>query len=197
VALITAACTGSPPAEPTPASSDFGALAASALADAQAANATSAQLDAIRTAIDEDSVTLETVATAVSATFDCFAAPNVRYEDHGSRVSGGVTYIDYVYEAGDKEPAAEACMKQNSEFIEMLYALQPSALETKDAAFIAAMPGLIQCLRDLGYEVDVDVTADELQDTIAGEDSELETPEGREAAGKRARCAADHGIDGW
>ena len=196
-ALTTSACSGDAPAEVTPTASDFAAVAAGALEDAKAAHSTQAQLEAIEAAIADGSVSLEAVSGAVTATFDCFSSTGVRYEDRGSHTTGGVTYLDYVYEAGDKEAAADACMNQNSAFLESLYALQPSTLEAKDAAFVAAMPGLIKCLRDLGYVVDADVTADELKVIIEGDDADLEAPGGKEAAGARVGCLRDTGIDGW
>lgn len=196
-AVAVSGCSADAPATVGASTSDFTAMAAGAIEEARSEGATQAQLDAISAAMASGAVSFEAVTTAVAATFECFEATGVRYENQGSHISAGVSYVDYVYEGGLKEAAADTCIKQNSEFVETLYALQPAALEKAASAFDAAMPALILCLKDLGYTVEDDITADELKELIKGTDEEKDTPEGINEAGRRASCVLDNGLNGW
>ncbi len=195
-ALTVSGCGTSAANSPAPAGNAFADRVEAALADATAADATPAQIQAIRAAGQDGSVNLETVASAIAGTFDCFDAAGVHYESKGSHVDGGVTYIDYVYEAGNVEELAEACVNQNSYYIEMLYALQPSTIDAADAAFVAAMPQLVECLRGLGVALDDDVTADELKQLIPLQQDEIGTA-GEESARDRTKCVVEAGITGF
>jgi glutathione S-transferase len=76
--------------------------------------------------------------------------------------------VTYQYESPPDSPSAEAsaCIKANSQWVEKVYQVQPAAVEAADAAFEAAMPVLVACLREQGFLDEEDPTADEVRAAI-------------------------------
>lgn len=182
---------------PSPPGEDFAALAQSALEDARASGATEAQLALIERAVALGEVTFADVDEAVQGTFACFESAGVRYQVLAPRNDQGVLYPSYTFEGGDKTAAADECIHTNSDFVEVLYMRQPIATEARDAAFAAAMPALVECLRGLGHELDEDITADELKEWFRLEAVEMSTAQSNEAYQDTFRCVGKAGIDGW
>jgi len=195
--LAIAGCSGvAPVPDPSPSVEEFRALALSALEDAKADGANEQQLELIEQAANLGSVSFETVQSAVDATFACFESAGIRYEVLPPRVESGISYPDYAFEGGESTAVADACVHANSEFVEVLYMRQPAAVEASDSAFEAGMPVLITCLRGLGYELEDDITADELKTLLVMQESDIGTPREQEALDRFA-CVREAGIDSY
>lgn len=196
LAIVLAGCAVADEPSASPADGDFAALAASVLEDARADGASAAQIRIIEESLDSGEVSFEAVQGAVHATFACFDAAGVRYEELAPAVTNGILFPSYTFEGEDNSAIADECIQANSNFVEMLYMRQPVAVEAANDAFEAGMPVLIDCLRRLGYEIDDDVTADELKAMLVMQEDDIGTPKEQEAI-DRFRCVGEAGIDGW
>jgi hypothetical protein len=164
------AWSGSPPVAHTQASggvaqSDFEALARAALEAAPGDGISPQQQAAIERALAAGEVTFEEYRTAQQATFDCFAAAGIRYEESPPAVVDGIPRVEYLFEApaSGESSVADACILEHSDVVDTLYILQPSSIEAADAAFEASRADAVACLTRHDVEVDAAAERADLQ----------------------------------
>ncbi|MGC4174296.1 hypothetical protein [Demequina sp.] len=196
IVALTACSSAVPEPSASPTGSEFALLATDALNDARANGASDAQLHIIEDAIATGGISFDAIQEAVHATFACFDSAGVRYEEFAPAVTNGTLFPSYSFEGEEKTAVADECIHTNSDYVEMLYMRQPSAIEAGLDAFEAGMPVLIACLRRLGYELDDDVTADELKALLVMREEDVGTPREQEALDRFA-CVREAGIEGW
>lgn len=196
VALL-AGCTASPAVSSgDPAARTFAEIAEGALADAKATGATDEQIAIIEEVVANGEVTYESVQAAVESTYACFDAAGIRYDALAPRMKGDIAYPQYAFEGEGGSEVADACIHANSDYVEALYARQPAAVAASDQEFIAAMPVLIDCLEDLGYEIPADATMDEVKQVLVIEEEDIGTPREQEAL-ERFACVREAGITSY
>lgn len=199
VMLLLAGCGDSPPnGHDGGAPASFIATVDAMLEDAESDGVSDSQVSLLESARLTGQVTLEMLQDAESQTFACFDRAGIRHDELAPEMRGDMLTPQYAYEGGDKTAVAEECIREHSYYVETLYAIQPAAVEANDARFASAMPKIIACLRDMGYEVDDDVTPAELKDMIAMQADEIGTPAEADARA-RLTCATDAGglTDGY
>lgn len=134
-----------------------------ALEDARASGASQPQLDVLRRAADHGEVTLADVRAAVDETLACLTDAGFRTTVETIETPWGVPEIYYerlVPTSSDLDAAealGDACVEQNSIFVEQLYAQQPSTVVAKDRhRDTVVIPGLLSCLEQWDFHVDDD-----------------------------------------
>jgi hypothetical protein len=138
------------------------------LSTARAADVSAEQIALLERAAEVGNLEFEAYKQAVEATFQCFRDSEVRYQEFGIDNSAGFPQLKYMYESppDGPSPVASQCVIENSRYVEMVYQVQPSSSEASDAAFEAALPVLIPCLREQGFLGPEDPTVDEVHDAI-------------------------------
>lgn len=147
---------------------EFVQLISSQLALARAADASPEQIAVLENAAASGNLEFEDYKQAVEATFQCFRDNNVQYQEFGIDDSRGFPQLEYMYESppDGPSPVASDCITANSRYVEMVYQVQPSSYQASDAAFEAALPILIPCLRKQGFLGPEEPTVDEVHDAI-------------------------------
>lgn len=195
--VLLAGCTTSPSApSDDPAARTFAEIAESALKDAKANGATAEQVTIIGQIVTSGEVSYEAVQAAVDATFACFDAAGIRYDELAPRVEAGITYPQYAFEGEGGSEVADACIHANSDYVEALYARQPAAVAANDQEFIAAMPVMIACLQELGYDIPTDATMDDVKSLLVIYEEDIGTPREQEALDRFA-CVREAGLSGF
>jgi hypothetical protein len=197
LAILGGCASSTPSPSRSVAVDDFAAVAQSALGDAQASGASTAQLALIERALAHGEVTFSDVQEAVDATIECFEAAGIRYKEFAPVDDHGILYPSYAFEGEQETAVADECIHTNSDYIEMLYMRQPAAMEARDAAFLVAMPLLIDCLEGLGHDIDDDITPDELKEWFRLAAVEMASSDTNDRQADTFRCVGKAGIDGW
>lgn len=177
-AMVLAGCGGSSEVVAT-GDPEFVHLITSQLSVARAVDASPEQIAVLERAAASGNLEFEAYRQAVEATFQCFRDNDVRYQEFGLDNSAGFPQLKYMYESppDGPSPVASQCVMNNSRYVEMVYQVQPSSSEASEAAFEAALPVLIPCLREQGFLGPEEPTVDEVHDAIwAVFDNVVENP---------------------
>lgn len=195
-AALLAGCAASPAVSSDPATATFAEIAQGALADAKANGATDEQISIIEEIVANGEVTYELVQAAVEATYACFDAAGIRYDVLAPRMKGDIAYPQYAFEGDGGSEVADACIHANSDYVEALYARQPAAIAASEQEFLLRMPALIDCLKDLGYDIPADATMDDVKQLLVIEEEDIGTPREQEALDRFA-CVREAGITSY
>lgn len=142
---------------------------------AVAARASDEQLAILRRVTAAEEVAYADVSEALSSTFTCFEASGVGYFEDGTFLtSAGLPFPNYSWGGGLSEEdmnrlsdLGDACLTKHSYFVELLYNVQPTAVEAESAGFEARRTHIIECLAGQGLRVDDDATRAEIEAAVS------------------------------
>lgn len=167
---VVAGCTASDPAPPTTSADPFSAQVEQAIAEAQSAQASDAQIATLQTIAATGLVTYEQAKDAAMRGVEC--AQNVgldsTYADYES--PAGFAIPAFYADGGDEPEIAsawEACDLQEAFWVNKLYQLQPDFQHLHDAFDAIRLQERIDCLEQFGITVPSDATWDEVATEIA------------------------------
>ena len=160
--LALAGCGTEPAAQNEPES--FADQIASAIDAAEAGGAGDAQLEILRRAQAEGSLSLEDARAAERAMVQCIndAGSEATYSERTDK--SGLVVPGYVAVAGTSEQLAitDACASQEAFWVDMVYQTQPTSTALSDAYLDQQAPLVRNCLESHGYTTAPDATTHEL-----------------------------------
>lgn len=140
-----------------------------ARAEAESGGADEAQLAILNSALTSDEITFEDAQQALNAYGDCLDGAGLALVGVQVIDDGGFKRFDYSVSRGTDDSSnavADACYLKTYQWVDMLYQTQPAATEADDAAFSAALPELIACLKAGGVPVDTGSPPDEVKQAM-------------------------------
>ena len=165
--VALAACAG-PATSPVASIEPF----ATSLQDASDADASRAQIDALRESSHTGEMSFETISTLVDATLECFADAGLSFRrEEPIEVAPG--FLLPFYGVGDTTTGdgsasalATACEHQHSYFAFVAYQNQSGVQTALDAALLEELPEVRACLADNGFDLPADATPDEVRQAV-------------------------------
>ncbi|MCJ7827043.1 MAG: hypothetical protein MUP36_02235 [Demequinaceae bacterium] len=109
-------------------------------------------------------VTFEQLAYAVGATFQCFDDAGVVYRTVEAYEDALMPEYPYEFQGPPEgNPVADACIDENSIYVEHAYSIQPQVIELQDVRIEEHRDEIIACYLEIGIEISEDATADEIR----------------------------------
>lgn len=189
---LTSACGGGATQSGEQASGGFADLADDYLDLARERGASETQIALLETARDRGEVSLELAREAAQATVQCMREGGVDAEYSEYTSADGWVVPGYTYPASADmteaatDSIADACDKQEFEWVYKLHETQPSAVATSNVFLLSRENELRECLEDHGYVTDGSA------DGIALADQALQV---LDDTGMQVNCLAGSGID--
>jgi hypothetical protein len=118
-------------------------------------------------------ITYAEYEAAVRATLRCDEAAGVKIDGPRPGHMRGLPTLVYGYgglttaDAERLRPLHERCAAEHSQYIELMYTSQPSAMEWEDRIFEKYRPALVSCLHKHGSTVAATVSRDALESEIS------------------------------
>lgn len=164
---------------------------AEALAEARDAGASEAQLAALSEAVDTGTVSVEAAREAARRAVACMQHGGLDAQFEEKTLSHGVVVPGYLVNHGaedDVDAQIEVCDQQEFSWVNQVYQLQPSSVETAEQFVEQQAPVLRACLEKNGVDIDASDSGNEL----ARKASRAMTD-----SGGTVNCLAEAGIDAW
>lgn len=160
-ALCLVGCS-SPTSVQVEASPGFLAAAQSTLEQAQGDPATSQrQRDILARAVEEGELSQSLAREALQNFLVCLDDAGIAYDDRGPVGLLEFSRFDVLVHAGSDPAKADACSRQEYDYVDGLYQTQPAAVAERRAYTEEQIPRLIECLAQHGYDIGPDATFNE------------------------------------
>lgn len=172
---------------------EFDATVSQAIKEATSGGASTQQLDILERAAKDGGVTFEDAKMAATSAMNCMAGQGVTATYQEQPLANGVTIPGYIVrvlttDGRDALPIKSACEQSESYWVNKLYQLQPTSVESNLAFIAKQAPVIRQCLEDAGYDTDPKATGMDL--VIQSSDIARQTNGG-------TNCAVDAGVVGY
>lgn len=166
-------------------------MIAEALADAQDARASDAQVATLEQAVAAGGVAIEEVREAARRAIACMVdvGLDARYEE--KTLSHGVVVPGYVvhHEAeAEVDAQIDACDERELHWVSKAYQLQPSSVEAVEQLVEQRAPIIRSCLEDNGVQTSPD---------DSGQDLATRASQAMQDSAGAVNCLADAGVDVW